>query len=132
MVKIDWLEQRKNAKVVVYENELEQAFEHYEAKVMEIAARARREMLVPWLKVTNCEFLTGNGTWSVNDPSSVRYLPNGDRDWRSYAHIMNDDLPDWLDRLMRLEVEGSQGNSELALWMLDYTTRKTKNSGGLK
>ena len=114
----------------VYEEEQTTAHEAYVAKVEAIAAKARHELLVPYLKARGWEFRQGNGTWLISDDSRIRYLPDGSRDWRSYVDQMNDDLPDWLDRLMRLEVEGSWGNGELALWMLDYTTRKTKNGGG--
>ena len=131
MNSVEWLNRDKKIKIDVYEEELEQAHEHYIAKVLEIAARARRELVIPWLKLTGCEFTTGNGTWSITDPSKIVYLRNGHRDWRNYGYDMTDNLPPWLDRLLRLEVEGSQGNGELALWMIDYTIRKTKNRGGL-
>lgn len=132
MTKMPWLDNRRDARIDTYEEELEQAYEHYIAKVMEIAARARREMLVPWLRLTGCEFVQGNGAWLIFDDSKTRYLPNGKRDHNDYGSQMNDSLPDWLDRLMRLEVDGAYGNPEVALWMLDYTNKKTKNGGGLK
>ena len=116
-----------NAKIDAYNDQLDQAYQDYITKVEAIAADAGRELLVPYLKSRGWEFRQGNGTWLISDDSRIRYLPDGKRDWRSYADQMNDELPDWLDRLMRLEVEGSWGNGELALWMLDYTTRKTKN-----
>ncbi len=132
MVKVDWIDKRKRARIDVYDKELKLAYEQYIAKVEMIAARARREMLVPYLKITGWEFLTGNGTWVITDASKVRYLRNGKRDYRDYGYQMNDELPDWLDQLMRLDVEGAGDSSELALWMIDYTTRKTKNGGGQK
>ncbi len=121
----------RDTKIDSYEEELEQAYEHYIAKVMEIAARARREMLVPWLKLTGCEFVQGNGTWLIYNDSKNRYLSDGRRDWNDYGSHMNDNLPEWLDRVMELEIEGAQGNAELSLWMIDYSARKTKNGGGI-
>jgi hypothetical protein len=123
----EWFDKRRKARIDTYNEELEQAYEHYIAKVEAIAAKAREEVVIPFLKDRGWEFRQGNGTWLISDDSRIRYLPSGKRDHRSYADQMNDELPDWLDRCMRLYVEGAYGNPELALWMLDYTTRKTKN-----
>lgn len=122
----------REAKINTLEKELKKLYETYISSVEMIAAEARRELLVPYLRPRGWEFVTGNGTWLVYDDSKTRYLPDGSRAWNDYSSHMNDNLPDWLDRLMKLEVEGSWGNSELALWMLDYTTKKTKNGGGQK
>lgn len=108
----------------VYEEELKTAYEAYVAKVMYIAAKARGSIIVPWLQLRGYEFTQGNGTWLISDPTADKTNP------RSYAWYLNDNLPEPIERCLTLEVEGTQGNPELGLWMRDFTTRKTKNGGG--
>lgn len=111
-------------------NQLELAYKLYTNRVEAEAAELRKIVLVPWLKRNGYEFRTGNGTWSVTDPAKIVYLPNGKRNWGNHDYDMNDRLPDDIDRLLRLEIDGSWGNGELGLWMQDYTLEKTKNGGG--
>jgi len=116
-----------------YEDDLEDAYQRYITDINEIALRARSEVLLPYLKANGYEFTTGNGTYSIADPGKITYRANGSRDWRNYDYdMLLQGVPDIIDRVLHLEVEGSQGNGELGLWMLDYTTRKTKNGGGQK
>jgi len=116
------------------EKGLEQAYQRYLTDINQLAIEARDAVLVPWLKANGYEFTTGNGTWSITDPSKIKYLKDGTRDWRSYSHDLTDILEDIgakdIDDLLRLEVAGSWGNGELGLWMQDYCKEKTRNGGG--
>ena len=102
----------------------------YIREITKLAADARRDVVIPILKSKGWEFTTGNGTWSVTDPAKIVYTSTGKRNWGNHDYMMNDDLPYELDRVLRIEVDGSWGNSELGLWMQDYTLEKTKNGGG--
>lgn len=102
----------------------------YIREITKLAADARRDVVIPMLRSRGWEFRTGNGTWSVTDPAKIVYLGNGKRNWGNRDYDMNDSLPPELDRVLRIEVEGSWGNGELGLWMQDYTLEKTKNGGG--
>jgi hypothetical protein len=113
------------------EHELEVIYNSYIANVERVAKEMRDWVLVPWLKANNYEFKTGNGTWSVYDVAEIaRLKAEGISIWHGSDWELSDRLPEDIDRLLRLEVDGSWGNGELGLWMQDYCKEKTRNGGG--
>lgn len=93
---------------------LQRAYSNYTARVSQLAIRLQKLILNPWLDEMGYNFVSGNGDYVVYDPNipASRYHMND-------AYLM-DDLPISIDTILRMEVEGSQGNSELGLWMLDH------------
>ena len=93
---------------------LNQSYSNYTAKVSQIASRLQKLVLNPWLDKMGYNFVSGNGDYVIYDPNipASRYHMND-------TYLM-DDLPKLIETILRMEVEGSQGNSELGLWMLNH------------
>ena len=108
-----------------YKDQLESAYNEYIDKIEKIAESARQEYLIPYLKKHNYEFIAGNGTWLISDPTRFNLIKSsGISTWHDTSWDKTDKIPDYLDQILRLEILGSWGNSELALWMTDYKIGK--------
>ena len=89
-----------------YQEQLDKAYNEYIQKIEGVAAQARKDYLIPYLKKNGYNFLSGNGTYYIFNPTN-----------RDNYIMLN--LPKRIEKILQLEV-GDRGNSELGLWMLDY------------
>jgi hypothetical protein len=87
------------------EAELEAMMAEYESKVTALAARVRRDIIVPACKRYRLGYMTGNGTWFFSGVRSGRNIIVGDED--EAARLRLTKLVPIFDVLM-LQVHGNQ------------------------